>query len=278
MADTAQQSASALTPARALGHSHFLTADSDLRIDSFNSAVGVILTIALRILGMDGQVESIALAHTPLTTRLIKTENYRLREGWLLSAQVIASTGSPRRGQCFVRVSLIRGLSGASISEATVLQGYVMDTNAIAWPGSAIRGSAEGPGVIRSIVGTNPAAGLEISEVVPANTRWRLQSFRFQLVASVAAANRRPTLIIDDGANELWRQNSNVNQVASETSVYEAAAGASYTTIDARTYSLPLPSGLVLAEGFRIRTLTAAIDAGDDYAAPIYSVEEWIED
>jgi hypothetical protein len=34
----------------------------------------------------------------------------------------------------------------------------------------------------------------------------------------------------------------------------------------------------VLAEGYRIKTSTAAIDAGDDYAAPIYSVEEWIED
>lgn len=278
MPDTAQQSPFDTAPARAIGHSHFLTADSDLRIDSFNSAAGVTLAITLRVLGTDGQVESMTLAHTPLTTRLIKTDNYRLREGWLLSAQISASGGTPRRGQCFVRLSLIRGLSGAIGSEATILQGYVQDTTALAYPGSAIVHSSEGPGLIRTIVGTNPAAGLEIAETVPANTRWRLQAFRFQLVASAAAANRRPTLIIDDGANEIWRQNSNVNQVASETSVYEAAPGASFTTIDVRIYTLPLPIGLMLAEGYRIRTSTAAIDAGDDYAAPIYSVEEWIED
>jgi len=267
-----------VTPARALGGAHYLTADSDLRIDSFNSAAGVTLTIAVRMLGLDGQLVSIALPHTPLTTRLIKTENFRLREGWLLSAQVFASAGTPKRGQCFVRLSLIRGLTGAISSEATILQSYVQDTTAPAFPGSPIVHSSEGPGVLRTIVGTNPAVGVEIAETVPTNARWRLQAFRFQLVASGTVANRRPTLIIDDGANEIWRQNSNVDQTAGQTSVYEAAPGVSFSTIDVRTYSLPLPIGLVLAEGYRIRTSTAAIDAGDDYAAPIYSVEEWIED
>jgi hypothetical protein len=89
MPDVIPGAAALVNNARALGAAHFLTADSDLRIDSFNSAAGVTLAITLRILGMDGQVESMALSHTPLTTRLIKTDNYRLREGWLLSAQVL---------------------------------------------------------------------------------------------------------------------------------------------------------------------------------------------
>lgn len=278
MTETASAIASVAAAPRALGGAQLVTRDTNLRIDSFNGAAGVTLTIVARLIGFDGEPVTNIFTHTPLTTRLIKTETFPLGEGWLLSAQVYASVGTPKRAQCFVRLSLVQGFTGATLSEATLLQNYVSDTNAIAWPGSPIIASTEGPGFVRGIVGANPAAGVEIAETVPANTRWLLKAFRFQLQASAAAANRRPTLIIDDAVNELWRVNSNVNQVATELSVYQAGAGAPFATLDTRIYALPLPFGLLLSEGYRVRTSTAAIDAGDDYAAPIYTVEEWIED
>lgn len=255
-----------------------VTRDTNLRIESFNSLAGVTLTIVARMIATGDEPSIAVYTHTPNTDRTIKTSDFVLPEGWLLSLMVYASAGAPRRGQCFVRASLIEGFTGATINTATLLQGYVQDTTARAWPGSPIEASCDGAGYVRTIVGTNPAAGLEISETVPTNARWELRTFIAQLVASAAAANRRPTLLFDDGANVFWRVNSNVNQVAGETSIYQAAIGAPFATLDARVYALPLPARLPLMGGYRVRSSTAAIDVGDDYAAPIYEVEEWIED
>lgn len=265
-------------PHRALGGAQLITRDTNLRIESFNSAAGVTLTIVARIQSFADDPVINVFAHVPNTDRTIKATDFPLPEGWLISLQVYANAGTPRRGQCYVRVSLIEGFTGATISMTTLVQGYVQDTSARAWPGSPIEASGDGPGFVRTTLGTNPAAGLEISETVPTNARWLLKTFRFPLTTSAVVANRRPTLIIDDGANELWRVGSNVDQAASQISIYEAGAGAAFATLDARVFSLPLPVGLLLMGGYRIRTSTAAIDAGDDYAAPIYGVEEWIED
>ncbi len=255
-----------------------ITRDTNLRIESFNSLAGVTLTIVARLI-TTGDAPSInVFQHVPNTDRSIRVADFPLTEGWLVSLQVFASVGAPRRGQCFVRASLIEGFTGATISLTTLLQGYVQDTTARAWPGSPIEASCDGAGFVRTTLGTNPAAGLDITETVPTNARWLLKAFRFTLTTSAAAANRRPTLIVDDGANEIWRVGSNVDQTATQISIYEAGAGAAFATLDARVFSLPLPVGLLLMGGYRVRTSTAAIDAGDDYAAPIYEVEEWIED
>jgi hypothetical protein len=112
---------------------------------------------------------------------------------------------------------------------------------------------------------------------VPVGARWKLRTFAFTLVASGAAANRVPVLTIDDGANILWETGSNINQTAGQTAKYRAGVGVPFFTYGALSYHLPLPSDLWLGAGSRIRTVTAAIDAGDDYAAPIYHVEEFME-
>jgi hypothetical protein len=81
-----------------------------------------------------------------------------------------------------------------------LLQGYVTDTSRLSFPGSPIRSSIEGPGVLRSITGTNPAANAEISETVPTNARWRVHAIRFTLVTDANVANREVALTLDDGA------------------------------------------------------------------------------
>lgn len=265
-----------LRPALADSDALYVSGEDHLRVTSFNGTAGVELAIEGRFLDYEGRVVPLVERHIPNVDRTAATSLITLGEGFLSNVMVRATAGSPLGGSCFVVVELVRGRLGALQPLACLLQGYASANQRLAWPGTMFAGSTQGSGLVRSIVGTDPAAGVEILETVPAGARWSLRSFRFVLVASAAVANRRPTLIIDDGANELWRVNSNVNQIANETSTYEAGAGAPFATLDVRVYSLPLPVGLVLPAGARIRTSTAALDAADNYAAPQYLIEEWI--
>ena len=135
----------------------------------------------------------------------------------------------------------------------------------------------DGAGTLRSITGSTPAAGAEISETVPANTRWRLLSFRTQIVTAVAVASREPRLILDDGVNEFYRVDNGANIAASLTTVLVWAPSVPISAGIATDQIAPIPGDTWLGAGYRIRTLTAAIQAADQYSAPQYEVLEWID-
>lgn len=263
---------------RAIAGALYLGPDNAIRATAFNSAAGVELTIAGQILSDEGRVVDFSFSFTPTTARAMSTSTQRLGCGWLLNVQIFASAGTPRRGQCFVRLAIVQGFTGAIVSLGTLLQGYVQDTTALAYPGSPIEASTEGPGVIRSIAGTDPAAGAEISEAVPTNARWRLLSLRASLVTDGTVANRFPRLIVDDGTTVLFSSEVTPAQAASQTSQNQWAAwGVGQYSGQALAYS-PLPPRLLLMGGYRLLTLVTNLQAGDNWGAPQLLVEEWIED
>lgn len=132
-----------------------------------------------------------------------------------------------------------------------------------------------GPGVLRVVTGTDPAANTEISETVPAGKMWRIISINFTLVTDGTAANRRPRLFFDDGTTEFYRVGSTQDHAASTTYVYTAAAQGASQSNNGNTVMLPLPPDLILGPGFRIRTSTASAQSTDNYGAPAIYVEEW---
>lgn len=137
-------------------------------------------------------------------------------------------------------------------------------------------GRTDGPGLIRSITGAVPSAGAEISETAPAGSRWELLAFAFSLTTSATVANRAEVLTLDDGANVFWRVPMNVNQTAGATWNYVHAQGFGSPTISqVLGMGAMLPINNRLAAGYRIKTVTAAIQTGDQYTAPQYVVREW---
>lgn len=260
------------------GRGLFLTGEDHLRIRSLNSATGVTLAIEGRILRTDGVLSMLRDSHVPATDRSATTKLIRLTDGWLVDLQVRAVAGTPRRGQCYVVVEIVRGFTGDVQPITTLIQGYICDTSNRAWPASPLELSTEGPGNLRTITGTNQAAGAELSETVPTNARWRLIALRATLVASAAAANRVVQLVLDDGTSIFMGTISSVTQTAAQTQIYNAAEYGVVNAVTLVGIPLPLPTSIVLAQASRIRTVTAALDVGDDWAAPIYTVEEWIED
>lgn len=123
------------------------------------------------------------------------------------------------------------------------------------------------PGVT---VGADPAANTQAIVTVPAGETWELESVRLSLVTSAAAANRRVTLVIDDGVNILAEIVAGLDQIASLTIDYTYTADAGYETVATRSGVIQqgIPR-MLLAAGYRIRTLTDAMDVGDNYSAPV---------
>lgn len=249
-----------------------------LRVNVWNALTGVTVTIRMRFLGIDGQEVDNSFDVTPATNRTKTSLDFALGVGFPLNIIAFASAGAPTIGQTFVQVQLVRGSGGAALPMATLIQSYCTSVQTLSFPGSPILSSLEGAGAVRVITGTQPGAGVEVTETVPAGARWQVLSFlgRFQTSAAVAA--RVPGLLIDDGANILFGGGPNSNQPASQTVKHIWAPGNTMvTSIDGSYVLVPMPIGLTLSAGARMRTLTSLIDAADQWSQIVYLVREWLE-
>lgn len=142
----------------------------------------------------------------------------------------------------------------------------------------ALQGAGDGPGagLLRSIVGATPGAGADVSETVPAGVRWELLSFRLQVLASATVANRFTRITFDDGTATPFAEAA-ANAVActaSQTCVYAFGAGQPNVTGQV-IYVAGTPVGMRLSPGFRIKSITTGIQAGDQISGVQYLVKEW---
>ena len=260
------------------GGALFLGPDDHLRLRSVASVGSLEIELAGRFLDEGSGAPNIfTIQQTPNSDRTVKTTNIPMGVGWLLNAMVRVSTGSPLAGQAYVLLEVIRGFSGGVTPIACLIQGGVTANTRRAWPGSPMVSSAAEPGALRSITGTDPAANVEISETVPTGARWSLLSFFARLVTDATVANREVSLVIDDGTTTCCQIPSGTNHAASLTRDYHFATHGQRNTIaQVAILQAPLPE-LVLAAGFRIRTVVTNRAAGDNWGAPQIMVEEWLE-
>lgn len=196
-------------------------------------------------------------------------------EGFLLSASI---EGNPvQRGQCFVSLVLIRGLgSGDNTFGGVILQGYVAPVGSIGFPQTPVQQGVDGRGAMRAVVGTVPAAGGEVLDVVPAGRQWILRAARVSLTTAVAVANREATLTVDDGAGHIMAQSADPTVIAASLTFALSWAAGFVTALGVASHSIPWMYECRLLPGWRITTVTAAIQAADQYTAPVYMIEEFI--
>lgn len=121
-----------------------------------------------------------------------------------------------------------------------------------------------------------PAAAAEFSIAAPGQGLWRVISVAFSLVTDANAANRAASLTLDDGTTVLWRSCAPVVQTAGLTWNYSAFSGAGNGANVGVVSYFPLPdSGLWMQPGWRLRSVTASMQAGDRYGAPTVFAEEF---
>jgi len=258
---------------------HPITAEDKLYIAIWNSASSPDIKLKGRMITKAGEIYLINREYAPTTDR-IKNEYYidDLPEGVIISLVVLPNF-TTRRGQTFIHVSLLQGLKQKTQRHTILLQNYLEAEMALSYPGSKIISSTEGPGVPRLVTGSNPAVGAEVSESVPINARWKVKRVRNVLTTDDTVVNRTPRLLLDDGTSTIYERDTGATQPASETRQHDWVAG--YPVVDtsyAGGIRVPLIEDAILFQGWRIRTFTSNMQAGDKYSAPLIYVEEWIEE
>lgn len=262
----------------------YLTREDSLWLRAYNSVAGAEVEVRGRILLPNGQLFSFSQRITPTSDRVAYDLSLELglprdvNGYFLVNLCVVRSAGVFRRGQFFVQLAVFRGAGASGFRHQILASGYVAFDLALGWPGSGICSPLDGPGILRSITGTNPAAGAEIVEVVPTNARWLLRGFVATLTTSATVANRSVHLRVDDGVTGLFDSSPGFAHVASIPRNYNFSARVSPTVgVDNEIYC-SIPEDLRLFSGWRISTSTGLLQAGDDWGAPQLLVEEWIED
>ena len=259
-------------------HSLEVTGEDLLVVSSWNILSGLVLSVNGRILGPGGQIWDFQFQHTPVATRLGTASTFTLSPGRLLNLSVYSIAGVARRGQCYVRLRLQHRKFGTPALMVMLAQGYVTSDGSLLWPGGSYHDSVAGRGFLCSVTGTDPAAGVEVIEAVPTNARWRLRTLRASLVTDVTAPARTVNLIVDDGTTTLLNFPGVTTQAASLTRTYNVAEYGFQPTAVGTDIFFYIPFNLYLFQGWRIRTSTTALAAGDNWGAPQMEVEEWIEE
>lgn len=142
------------------------------------------------------------------------------------------------------------------------------------------RGVASAVSTLRLVTGADPAAGAEgISEAVPAGKWWELIAVSVSLVQGLTQTPQ-PVLVIDDGTTTLAEFfGASAAQAASTTCRYTWGAdlplGAIVGAGANGRATAPLPGGLVLPSGYRVRTSTLGIGANSNYGVPTLYVVEY---
>jgi hypothetical protein len=255
----------------------YISPDDHLLVEAWNVLAGVALVVNARILKPDGTLIQNTWSYIPTSAGALNAWQQGLAEGFLLTLSV--DSGQAPAGACYVRVRLLRGaMPGLYPVSQTLVAGYVVRGSTLSWPYPRFVGPCEGPGRPRVIVGTDPFAGLEILEVVPAGVRWKLLAVKARLVTDATAGNRYVVLYLDDVAQVWWSSVPMVAQVAGSIYNYNWALGVDARTGPATGYVQdPLPDRITLAAGWRFGTTTIGKQVGDDWGAPVYYVEEWVE-
>lgn len=112
----------------------------------------------------------------------------------------------------------------------------------------------------------DPAAGAEFTFTVPAGETWDLATFIITLVTDATVANRTVHVqIVDNNNVNIWEGVATVAQTASQTVKYSAGVGTQdYAAVRDGVLGLTLPD-MTLLSGWKIRTVTTGIVAGDNY-------------
>jgi len=256
----------------------YVTLEDTIVVTVYNSVSSLQLSLQGRLLRADGSVRHFRRDFSPSSDRVQSTFAMGLAEGFLLAVGVTRRNGTPKFGQTYVNIALIRGLDEDVDRYQSLTSGYIEAANEVWYPTNPPHPFVYGMGNLRTIVGTDPAAGVEISEVVPTNARWRLLSFSALLTCSVAVAARQVRIVIVNSGQGFWDYEAPLQLTAGQVNRYQLGYGLGFeqsTTSTNRTVA-GLPH-LDLPEGASIITAVNNLQTGDNWSAPTMTVLEWIE-
>lgn len=255
----------------------YVTVEDRFRLTVLSSAAINELDVLVRIQRPDGQVIPIRQPYTIVGGGPLQTFDFDLTEGFLLDVTINNVSQTARTGQAFVTAQLIRGAGANAIPMKLLCAGYPSNGTLIGWPAAPCPAPTDGAGAPLSLNTANPGAGANISITVSTSRRWRFQSLSFVLTTSAVVANRVVHIQLTDAAsNVLWDAAATTAQTASTAIRYSVGLQSYPATTDNST-SIAFPLGMSLLQGWIIRTVTTAIDVGDQFSGIWSNVMQWME-
>lgn len=248
----------------------------------FLAGIASAVVITGQTVNDDGRTSDFQYSFTPTINGALNQFPLYGVAGTLLWFQIIIQ-GTVYHGQCYCTVQIARGTPASyQYAYATLFAGYLQTANNVYYPDSVSENAGAGTGWFLSQNVSSPAAGAEWSFTVPSNTALRVWSIRYQLVTSVAVANRFPAVQwVPDGTNITYiagiPQASPVTAsltVAVSHGVENGATGLIGTTATGTTYNAPCSNQLMFPNAI-VRTGTANLQAADQYSAIYLAVEKW---
>lgn len=255
--------------------------DDGLQVELRNINVGFVYELVGRMASPDEGVKSFRRIMRPTADRAVNVWQWHFGEGVLLTLGINCLDPGVYPGSVHAKVSIIQGVGSNIQVLGSLIQDWPSSTYVPTWRVSVARQSVEGFGNIRFIIGSNPATGAEQSETVPTGALWELLAAQCRFVTAAVAGNRWPLFILDNGADSLYEVGHTAFQITTRTYDYFLsqagfASGAFSYSGNNQKIQLPLPPGLFLRPGFRLRTVTTGLNAADEYDTFYLTVREWL--
>lgn len=251
--------------------------DDDILVKIFAPTIGLpfSVNVEFRLLTPEGEIKPSRTVI--LVNASTVTQRFNLGECFILSAGASLANSTAKRGQVFLQCFVVRNITADVLTLWTLLSEYLTTNFRPSWPNGQIATPQEGFGNLRSITGTVPGVGNDISETVPTGVRWKLIALSGILTTSATVANRNVSCQLDDGVNTYFTSPSYFSETANSTFGYTLQQLSNSATITGGNIPLQIPPEIVLSAGHRIRTRTQGLQAGDQFSAPQYLVEEWVD-
>lgn len=246
------------------------------------SSIATTVGLSGRWLRTNNEVHQFRHDFSTTTDRLPVEFNIPIDAGYMLSCSLgIFGSTVTRIGQVFVQLALVRGRGDAALECGTILQGYVATSHWIAFPGSPIMHSLEGPGFKHLELPANPLAGNDFRVPVPEHAMWRIYYVYAVFVTSAVAGNRFPQFGINSGVATV------LNRVQAPQ-VVGAGAGFNFfwspnipfgpaATAIANCVQIPMPEPYYALQLHEVRSDTVGILGGDQWSTVRLLVEEWLD-
>lgn len=255
----------------------YITRDDVLVVQATSQTSSEVVTINARLLTIDGVIIPIQRQLSILTPFTTGTMTIPVCEGFLLSVTAVGLL-SLQRGLTYVRMWLNRGAAASANAVQMLMSDYVTQLGQAGWPAGTLKYPSEGPGQSWGLQVTAPGAGAEWTTTQPTNTRWHVRGVFAQLVCSATVANRAVQFrVLDPFGRVLVLSSANVVLTASQTGNIVAATFSNSSIIVPLTLYLPWPSDLLTPGGSTFSSLTAGLQAGDQWGQITFLLESWLD-
>lgn len=253
--------------------------DSFIRVTAFAFTAAAQVSVDYFILrSSDGDTSTGEEVLSVPNAGVLATKDIQLTEGFLLGVTIKDLTGSAVRGNVFITAQLMRGSSQSNRTTKLLFADYAVANQPTGYPFGRTTQSIDGRGsVVFSAFGPALAGAEALIGTTAVGQRYSLHMASLTFVASATVANRIPEIrLLRNGVSVMWRIPYPGTITAGQTFNITLMSGGPSPVIVGSDAILPLPQPTILLPADTIQTVTAGIQAGDQYTVVNHSGEAWV--